>query len=124
MDETAGEAPVKKKVRATPVSRAIAKDLGIDINDVKGTGPAGRVTKDDILNFSKSTARQTTSTTKSYYSWSNLTILKVYLFVYQVQWPIFYLLKNFTNINTYYTNTNNDNATKKRYDNYRTWPSC
>lgn len=65
VDETGGEAPAKKKVRATPVSRAMAKDLGIDINDVKGTGPAGRVTKDDILNFSKRSSKETTSATKS-----------------------------------------------------------
>jgi pyruvate dehydrogenase E2 component (dihydrolipoamide acetyltransferase) len=36
------------KVKATPVARALAKDLGIDINQVKGTGPAGRVMKRDI----------------------------------------------------------------------------
>ncbi len=38
-----------QKVLATPVARALAKDSGLDINNVKGTGPAGRVTKDDIL---------------------------------------------------------------------------
>ncbi len=41
----------KKKAKATPVARAIAKDLGIDINDVKGTGPAGRVQKKDIQKY-------------------------------------------------------------------------
>jgi pyruvate dehydrogenase E2 component (dihydrolipoamide acetyltransferase) len=59
------EETVKKKVRATPVSRAMAKDMGIDINDVKGTGPAGRVTKDDILNFSKSRTKHPTSSTQT-----------------------------------------------------------
>jgi pyruvate dehydrogenase E2 component (dihydrolipoamide acetyltransferase) len=34
-----------KKALATPVARAMAKDLGIDINMVKGSGPAGRVRK-------------------------------------------------------------------------------
>lgn len=38
----------KKKVLATPVARAMAKDLGVDINTVEGTGPAGRVMKEDI----------------------------------------------------------------------------
>jgi pyruvate dehydrogenase E2 component (dihydrolipoamide acetyltransferase) len=38
----------RKKALATPVARKMAKDLGIDINEVKGTGPAGRVMKDDI----------------------------------------------------------------------------
>ncbi len=41
------------KSLATPVARAMAKDLGIDINKVKGTGPGGRVTKDDIANFGR-----------------------------------------------------------------------
>lgn len=38
----------KKKVLATPVARKLAKDLGIDIQTIKGTGPAGRVMKADI----------------------------------------------------------------------------
>ncbi|MFA6759093.1 MAG: dihydrolipoamide acetyltransferase family protein, partial [Bacteroidales bacterium] len=42
-----------KKALATPVARAMAKDLGIDINMVKGTGPGGRVRKDDIENYGK-----------------------------------------------------------------------
>ena len=32
----------------------MAKDMGIDINQVKGTGPGGRVTKDDIKGFTSS----------------------------------------------------------------------
>lgn len=37
-----------KKVLATPVARAMAKERGIDINQVVGTGPAGRIMKKDI----------------------------------------------------------------------------
>lgn len=37
-----------KKALATPVARAMAKEMGIDINNVPGTGPAGRVMKSDI----------------------------------------------------------------------------
>lgn len=40
--------PQRKKALATPVARAMAKDLGVDINEVNGTGSAGRVTKNDI----------------------------------------------------------------------------
>ena len=47
---TAEEKP-HQKAKATPVARAMAKDLGIDINAVRGTGPAGRVMKRDILAF-------------------------------------------------------------------------
>lgn len=39
----------KKKVLATPVARKLAKDLGIDITSIVGTGPNGRVMKEDIL---------------------------------------------------------------------------
>ncbi len=38
----------QKKVLATPVARQMAKDLGVDITAVTGTGPNGRVMKEDI----------------------------------------------------------------------------
>jgi len=40
-----------QKVLATPVARALAKDLEVDINSVHGTGPGGRVTKNDIQTY-------------------------------------------------------------------------
>lgn len=42
---------VPQKVLATPVARAMAKEMGIDINKVPGSGPSGRVKSEDILNF-------------------------------------------------------------------------
>lgn len=42
------EKPKKAKVLATPVARKLAKDLGVDITKIKGTGPNGRVMKEDI----------------------------------------------------------------------------
>jgi len=39
------------KVQATPLARAMAKDLNIDINNVIGSGPSGRVTKEDLENY-------------------------------------------------------------------------
>lgn len=44
------EKPDKKKGKAlaTPVARKMAKDHGVDINKIDGTGPAGRVMKEDI----------------------------------------------------------------------------
>ncbi|MFU8792722.1 MAG: dihydrolipoamide acetyltransferase family protein [Acholeplasmataceae bacterium] len=52
-DEGSGaeETDVQTKVLATPVARKLAKDLGVDIQKVKGTGPQGRVLKDDIEAF-------------------------------------------------------------------------
>ncbi|MBN1967763.1 MAG: 2-oxo acid dehydrogenase subunit E2 [Candidatus Delongbacteria bacterium] len=43
-----------RKALATPVARALAKDMNIDINEISGSGPAGRVMKEDILNYKKS----------------------------------------------------------------------
>ncbi|MPM07005.1 Dihydrolipoyllysine-residue acetyltransferase component of pyruvate dehydrogenase complex [bioreactor metagenome] len=40
-----------QKVLATPVARALAKELEVDINSVSGTGPGGRVTKTDIQTY-------------------------------------------------------------------------
>ena len=41
------------KVLATPVARQLAKDLNVEIDEVEGTGPAGRVMKEDIKNASE-----------------------------------------------------------------------
>ena len=39
----------EQRVRATPVTRKLAADAGIDLRTVSGTGPAGRVLKHDVL---------------------------------------------------------------------------
>ncbi len=44
-------AEVQLRTRSTPVVRRIAEEHGISIADVSGTGYAGRVTKQDILDF-------------------------------------------------------------------------
>ena len=36
------------RVKASPVARRIAAELGVDISSVKGTGPEGRVTETDV----------------------------------------------------------------------------
>jgi pyruvate dehydrogenase E2 component (dihydrolipoamide acetyltransferase) len=42
------------KALATPVARAMAKDLGVDINQIRGTGPGGRVSTSDIKKYKES----------------------------------------------------------------------
>ena len=45
-----GEAPVPlpEKVQATPLVRRVAEELGVDLSTVRGTGPAGRITENDV----------------------------------------------------------------------------
>jgi pyruvate dehydrogenase E2 component (dihydrolipoamide acetyltransferase) len=40
-----------RKALATPAVRALARELGLDLNAVAGTGPGGRVTKGDLAAF-------------------------------------------------------------------------
>ena len=40
-------------VLATPSTRRLAREMKVDINHLTGTGLAGRVTRDDVLNYSK-----------------------------------------------------------------------
>lgn len=47
---------VARRVLATPVARKLAKDLGVDIKTVTGTGEQGRVLKDDIRKAAGSTS--------------------------------------------------------------------
>jgi len=48
--ETVGEA----RVKASPLARRVAAELGVDISAVKGTGPEGRITETDVRAAGKS----------------------------------------------------------------------
>jgi pyruvate dehydrogenase E2 component (dihydrolipoamide acetyltransferase) len=59
----AGVSPARKdekseeaRVKASPVARRIAAELGVDLSNVKGTGPEGRVTETDVRAAAKSVA--------------------------------------------------------------------
>src|SRR5947207_3143306 len=41
------------RVKATPVARRIAAELGVDLASIKGTGPEGRVTESDVRTAAK-----------------------------------------------------------------------
>lgn len=41
----------REKSTATPAVRRIAKEYNVNINEVKGTGKGGRISKDDMLNY-------------------------------------------------------------------------
>jgi pyruvate dehydrogenase E2 component (dihydrolipoamide acetyltransferase) len=51
--------PEEARVRASPVARRIAAELGVDLASVSGTGPEGRVTETDVRAAAKSKATAT-----------------------------------------------------------------
>src|ERR1043166_6627062 len=42
------------RVKASPVARRVAAEIGVDLSNVKGTGPDGRVTETDVRTAAKS----------------------------------------------------------------------
>jgi pyruvate dehydrogenase E2 component (dihydrolipoamide acetyltransferase) len=44
------------RVKASPMARKLATERGLSISQIPGTGPGGRVTRDDVLNFRPSPA--------------------------------------------------------------------
>ncbi|HXY10184.1 MAG TPA: dihydrolipoyllysine-residue acetyltransferase [Terriglobales bacterium] len=53
LDKVAGSEQ-REPVPAAPHIRRLARELGIDIHDVKGSGPGGRISEDDVKARSKS----------------------------------------------------------------------
>ena len=47
---------VKDPAPAAPSTRRMAREIGVDIHEVKGTGLGGRITEDDVKNFGKTAA--------------------------------------------------------------------
>ena len=47
----AGETAVGERPRSTPPVRKLARDLGVDLERVTGTGPHGLITREDVQNF-------------------------------------------------------------------------
>lgn len=55
------------RIKATPLAKKMAKEEGIDLAKVKGSGPNGRIVKADIEGFDKSTTTESaTATTPAY----------------------------------------------------------
>jgi len=46
-----GNGEQRDKVLATPVTRRMAREMGVDLGSVRGSGPLGRVTKTDVLAY-------------------------------------------------------------------------
>jgi pyruvate dehydrogenase E2 component (dihydrolipoamide acetyltransferase) len=48
VEAVAATTPDDAKVRATPLVRNVARELGVDLASVQGTGPQGRITEEDV----------------------------------------------------------------------------
>src|SRR5207253_10514941 len=55
-DRSAKSAEELRRTRSSPLVRNIAREHGIDISQLEGTGMSGRVTKNDILSYIESGA--------------------------------------------------------------------
>lgn len=53
VDDGVSDPSLGAEVYAGPVSRALARELGVDLHKVKGTGPRGRILKEDLNNYVK-----------------------------------------------------------------------
>jgi pyruvate dehydrogenase E2 component (dihydrolipoyllysine-residue acetyltransferase) len=51
----------EKQVQTSPGARRVANEAGIDVSLVKGTGPKGRITKTDVLDYIASNPEQSKS---------------------------------------------------------------
>lgn len=64
------------KVLATPATRRLAREMGIDINQLQGTGLAGRVTREDVVQAQKSGSTASVSPAKTATTASTMAIPK------------------------------------------------
>ena len=44
----------RELIAASPSVRRLARELGIDINEVVGSEPGGRISEDDVRNYARS----------------------------------------------------------------------
>ena len=54
LEEAHTEPPEPLRIVATPVTRRLARELGVDLSQVTGTGLQNRITEDDVRKFAES----------------------------------------------------------------------
>ena len=62
--ETPGAEPANGRLRASPVAKRIARERGIDLRQVHGSGPDGRILRHDVEQFAEPTAAAVTARTQ------------------------------------------------------------
>lgn len=63
-------------VKASPVARRVAKELGVDLSTITGTGPSGRISEDDVRNAA---SRTTSALAPSTEEWKPLAATRIAL---------------------------------------------
>ncbi|MBV8640863.1 MAG: pyruvate dehydrogenase complex dihydrolipoamide acetyltransferase [Verrucomicrobia bacterium] len=56
------EAPGGRRIKASPLARKIAAEMGVDLTRLQGSGPAGRIIKDDVVAAGKTTVAKKPAT--------------------------------------------------------------
>ena len=51
--EQEGAVVPEGRIKISPLARRLARELSVDITRIKGTGPGGRIVKEDVENFAK-----------------------------------------------------------------------
>jgi pyruvate dehydrogenase E2 component (dihydrolipoamide acetyltransferase) len=49
------EAAAASRIKASPLAKKIAAEMGVDLGSVRGSGPGGRIVREDVLAIGKST---------------------------------------------------------------------
>lgn len=60
--QSAAAAPKKQRVKAAPSVRALARELGVDLTQVAGSGPGGRITAKDVARAGEAGPTPTSAT--------------------------------------------------------------
>ena len=63
VDDGVPDISLGAEVYAGPASRALARELGVDLHNVKGSGPRGRILKEDLNNYVKTAVAKAESGT-------------------------------------------------------------
>ncbi len=78
--QTQSSTSFSSHVKASPLAKRIAKDEGVSLSQINGSGPHGRVIKDDVLNFLSSGGNKSGAVRRNaqeFYSVKNSNIRKV-----------------------------------------------
>jgi len=72
-----GDGGAGEKVRAVPAARRLARELGVDLSTVPGTGPDGRIQSNDIVRASKAQQPKPQATPETTWAPANIAVRRV-----------------------------------------------